>query len=198
MSDQLSFFNASEPKLPEGFRYTPDIISSAEEQRLLARVRELPFKPFEFHGYVGNRRTVSFGWRYDFKLEAVHEAEPIPDFLLEVRNVAASFAELPPEALQQVLVTEYDAGAGIGWHRDKAVFGDVIGISLLSGCRFRLRRKVAGKWERAAITAEARSAYLLRGPARTEWEHSIPAVEELRYSITFRNLRAQQQELRGG
>jgi alkylated DNA repair dioxygenase AlkB len=88
------------------------------------------------------------------------------------------------------LVTEYSPGAAIGWHRDKAEFGDVIGISLLSSCLFRLRRKAGAKWERASLQAEPRSAYLLRGPSRTEWEHSIPPVDAFRYSITFRNLRA--------
>jgi alkylated DNA repair dioxygenase AlkB len=93
------------------------------------------------------------------------------------------------ECLQHVLVTEYDVGAAIGWHRDKAVFGDVIGVSLLAPCVFRLRRKVAARWERASLTVEPRSVYLLRGPSRTEWEHSIPAVDALRYSITFRSMR---------
>lgn len=101
------------------------------------------------------------------------------------------FADIEPTQLQQVLVSEYEAGAGIGWHRDKAVFGDVIGISLLSRCNFRLRRQVGEKWERVTVVAEPRSAYLLRGPARTEWEHSIPGVDELRYSLTYRNLREQ-------
>ena len=90
---------------------------------------------------------------------------------------------------------EYDVGAAIGWHRDKAVFGDVIGISLLSSCRFRLKRKVGTTWERASLIADARSAYLLRGPSRTEWEHSIPAVDALRYSITFRNFRGGKSEI---
>ena len=89
-----------------------------------------------------------------------------------------------------MLVTKYGPGAGIGWHRDKEVFGEVIGVSLLSPCVLRLRRKVGGKkWERANVEAEPRSAYLLSGPSRSEWEHSIPAVDALRYSITFRNLR---------
>ena len=92
--------------------------------------------------------------------------------------------------LQQALVTEYQAGAGIGWHRDTAVFGDVVGISLAAPCVFRLRRKSGDTWERVSLTAEPRSAYLLRGPSRTEWEHSIPDVDALRYSITFRNLRS--------
>jgi alkylated DNA repair dioxygenase AlkB len=95
-----------------------------------------------------------------------------------------------PSTLQQALVTEYAPGAGIGWHRDKAMFGDVIGLSLLSPCIFRLRRRAGPRrWERASVTAEPRSAYLLRGASRTEWEHSIPPVAELRYSITFRNFR---------
>ena len=151
-------------------------------------MRSLPFKAFEFQGFVGKRRTVSFGWRYDFNDRSLQKAEDIPDFLLSLREVAAEFAELPAPALQQVLVTEYDAGAAIGWHRDKKIFGDVVGISLLSACRFRFRRKSGSSWERVAITAEPRSVYLLRGRSRTEWEHSIPAVEALRYSITYRSL----------
>jgi alkylated DNA repair dioxygenase AlkB len=87
-----------------------------------------------------------------------------------------------------VLVTEYSPGSQIGWHRDKAVFAEVVGISLLASCRFRFRRQHNGKWERAAIIAEPRSIYLLSGESRTDWEHSIPPVEQLRYSITFRNL----------
>lgn len=95
-----------------------------------------------------------------------------------------------PEELQHVLVTEYSAGAGIGWHRDKAVFDEVVGVSLLAQCVLRLRRKAGErKWERANVTAEPRSAYLLSGPARSDWEHSIPPLDSLRYSITFRNLR---------
>ena len=177
------------PALPEGFRYEADVISADDERTLLAHVRALPFREFEFHGYVGKRRTVSFGWRYDFEARTLREADDVPEFLLPLRAVAARFAGLPPDALQQVLVTEYDAGAGIGWHRDKAVFGDVVGISLLAPCRFRLRRQMGDAWERVSLVAEPRSAYLLRGPSRTEWEHSIPAVDARRYSITFRNLR---------
>jgi alkylated DNA repair dioxygenase AlkB len=175
--------------LPSGFRYAPDLISAGQERALVDRISTLPFKEFEFQGFLGKRRVVSFGWRYDFNERALRNAEPIPPFLLPLREAAAKFAGLTAEQLQQALVIEYDAGASIGWHRDKAVFGDVVGISLLSSCRFRFRRKAGAGWERASLTAEPRSAYLLRGPSRTEWEHSIPAVDALRYSVTFRNLR---------
>lgn len=188
-SDQLGLFAAPEPILPEGFRYRAEVLTPAEERELLARIPTLPLKEFEFHAFTGKRRTVSYGWHYDFGDERLHRANDIPGFLLAVREKAAAFADLEPSALQHVLVTEYAEGAGIGWHRDKGVFGDVVGISLLSDCVFRLRRRVAEKWERVNLTAEPRSMYLLRGASRTEWEHSIPGVETLRYSITFRNLK---------
>jgi len=177
------------PALPAGFRYRAELISPAAETELVERIRELPFREFEFHGYTGKRRVVSFGWRYDYEARRAMEATQIPDFLLALRVPAASFAGLAPEELQQALVTEYSPGAGIGWHRDKNVFNEIIGISLLASCVFRLRRSVGNGWERANVVVDARSAYLLSGPARTEWEHSIPAVDALRYSITFRNLR---------
>jgi len=190
MTDQFALFG--EPPraaLPEGFRYQPDVLPLDDERAVIAQVQELPLREFEFQGYTGKRRVVSFGWRYDFNERVLHKVDDIPPFLLSVRDVAARFAGLDASELQHVLVTEYSAGAAIGWHRDKAVFGDVIGISLLSPCTFRLRLKTGETWKRASITAEPRSAYLLRGPSRTEWEHSIPAVDALRYSITFRNLR---------
>lgn len=188
MSGQLNLFGGG-PALPEGFVYRPEVVGADDERELVAQVRTLPFREFEFHGYTGKRRVISFGWRYDFESRLLRKVDDLPPFLLSLRERAAAFAGLEPAELQHVLVTEYDAGAGIGWHRDKAVFGDVIGISLHAPCLFRLRRRTGDRWERVSITAEPRSAYLLRGPARTEWEHSIPPVDALRYSITFRNLR---------
>jgi alkylated DNA repair dioxygenase AlkB len=176
-------------RLPDGFRYQTDLIPSDAESALLEHIRPLPFRDFEFHGYTGKRRVVSFGWHYDFGARSLRKADDMPDFLIELRAAAAQFAGMHPEALQHVLVTEYGPGAAIGWHRDKAVFGEVVGISLLSPCTFRLRRKSGDSWERVNLIAEPRSAYLLSGAARREWEHSIPAVDALRYSVTYRNLR---------
>jgi alkylated DNA repair dioxygenase AlkB len=189
MARQPSLFDNG-PSAPAGFRYRPDLLSPDEEQDLVARLATLPFREFEFHGYLGKRRVVSFGWHYDFGDAKLRRTEEMPSFLLPIRDRAAAFAGVASGEIEHVLLTEYGAGAGIGWHKDKAVFGDVIGMSLLAPCTFRFRRKAAARWERASVIAEPRSAYLLTGPSRTEWEHSIPAVDSLRYSITFRTLRS--------
>ena len=185
---QPVLFDAA-PAGPEGLLYRPEILGPAEERALVARIVELPLKPFEFHGYLGKRRVGYFGWRYDHNGAGLGPAEAIPEWLMLLREAAAGFANLAPERLVQALVTEYAPGAGIGWHRDRPAFGEVIGVSLLAPCLFRLRRRRGSGFERAAFVAEPRSAYLMQGAARAEWEHSIPPVEALRYSVTFRSLR---------
>ena len=180
---------AARSDLPEGMIYRAALVSAAEEAGLAARMAQLPFAPFQFHGFEGNRRTVSYGFHYAFDGSGLRETEPIPDWLHPVRAKAAALAGLPSEALEHALLIEYAAGAGIGWHRDRPVFGDVIGISLLAPARLRFRRRDGDKWERRNVVAEPRSAYVLRGTARTEWEHSIPPLDALRYSITFRTLK---------
>lgn len=176
----------SQPAWPDGLRYRAEVLTIAEEQALVAEIRTLPFKPFEFRGYLGRRRVVSFGWRYDYNASVLRQAAPVPDFLKPLRARAAGLAGLAPEAFEQALVTEYAPGAGIGWHRDRPQFAEVAGVSLLSQCVLRFRRRRGEAWERRSLLAEPRSAYLLTGPARSEWAHSISAVEQLRYSVTFR------------
>jgi alkylated DNA repair dioxygenase AlkB len=188
MTPQLDLF-APAPRLPPGMKITPDLLSPVDQDKLVAEIRTLPFRAFEFKQYVGKRRTVSFGWKYDFGKAELQKAADIPGFLIELRELAADFAEMAAPELQQVLVTEYGPGAGIGWHKDKAIFGEVIGISLLSSCVFRLRCRQGSGWDRASFVAAPGSAYLLRGPSRRDWEHSIPPVESLRYSVTFRNIK---------
>jgi alkylated DNA repair dioxygenase AlkB len=189
MNSQLSLFQAK-PSLPDGFRYEPELLTPGEERALVADLERLPFKEFAFHGFSGKRRIASFGWQYDFDHARLHEARPIAEFLLPVRERAAVLANLDPLLLEHVLVTEYTPGAAIGWHKDRPVFDDVIGVSLLSPSTFRFRKKVGTGWQRASIKLAPRSAYLLRGPSRSDWEHSIPGVEALRYSLTFRNFKA--------
>jgi alkylated DNA repair dioxygenase AlkB len=189
-ASQADFFGAP-TALPDGFHYRPEVISPEQERRLIEQIAVLPLKEFEFHGFLGKRRTVSYGWRYDFNGGGLQRGDGMPEFLLPVREAAARFAGLNPADLQHALVIEYPPGAQIGWHKDRPVFDEVVGISLLSPCTFRLRRRDGSKWQRASLIAEPRSAYLMQGSARTEWEHSIPAVAELRYSITFRNFKGE-------
>ena len=176
------------PSLPAGFRYEANFIDASEEQVLLDQIGPLAFKKFQFQGFLGKRRVVSFGWRYDFNGGGLSKTDDMPAFLVAIRQRASAFAGLEPSDLQQVLVTEYTPGSAIGWHKDRSVFGDVVGISLLAPCTLRFRRKKEAGWDRVNTKVEPRSVYLLRGPSRSEWEHSIPAVDALRYSLTFRNV----------
>ena len=193
-ADQRDLFSTG-ITAPEGFVYRDDLITAAEEAALLETLKTLPFKPFEFQGYLGKRRIVSFGWRYDFDRKTLRSSENLPDFLRPLQARAAAFAGRQPEELQQVLINEYETGAGVGWHRDKGMFEDVIGISLGATCRFRFRCSrgsdedagSGGTWSRLTQVLEPRSAYIMRGPARWAWEHSVPPVPALRYSVTFRN-----------
>jgi alkylated DNA repair dioxygenase AlkB len=185
--DQTDLFDTP-AGLPEGFRYHPGVLSVEDEEALARELASLPFKPFDFHGYKANRQVVSFGYRYDYDRRAIVEAAPFPPFLLSLRSKVAALFDRPEDAFRQVLINEYRPGAGIGWHRDKAQFDKVVGVSLLVSCSLRFRRKQGAPWDRASLRVEPRSAYLLSGPARTLWEHSIPALDQLRYSITLRTL----------
>jgi alkylated DNA repair dioxygenase AlkB len=174
---------------PEGFRYRASFLTEGEERALVEAFASLEFKEFEFHGFLGRRRVVSFGWRYDFNEGGLNKALELPPFLLPMRERASAFAGFDAREFEQALITEYTPEAAIGWHRDRSVFGEVIGMSLLAPCTFRLRRKEGSSWRRASMVMAPRSVYLLSGEARTEWEHSIPPVTSLRYSITLRRLK---------
>ncbi|WJR79448.1 alpha-ketoglutarate-dependent dioxygenase AlkB [Bradyrhizobium sp. NP1] len=185
---QLALFDDQTP-VPQGLRTTPDFISRTAEKELIARIAELPLAPFQFGAFEGKRRVKSFGFRYDYTLQRMLEAEPIPDWLEEVARRVADFGGLPDDSVRQILCTEYEIGAGIGWHRDKPHFDKVFGLSLGAPCRFRFRRRDGAKWQRFTLDAEPRSLYLMDGEARRVWEHSIPPVEARRYSITFRTMK---------
>ena len=185
---QFDLFGMPDP-VPEGLDYREDLITPDEEKALLERFATLPFKPFEFHGFVGRRRVISFGYQYRFDGSGLHEAAPIPDWALPLRDRAAAFAGLAPEALVHLLINEYEEGAGLGWHRDRPVFGEVIGVSLGAEAPLRFRRKLGDKWQRYTVRTAPRSAYALRGAARSEWEHSLAPVAAHRFSATFRTLR---------
>src|SRR4051812_6055853 len=171
-----------------GLKYCEELISDREERRLLAQLTPLELAPFRFHGWLGNRKTRSFGWRYDFDDASFMPTEPVPDWLDEVRAKAASFAALEPGEFVHVLLARYDPGAGIGWHRDRDVFEQVVGISLCAPATLRFRQRIGSGFRRTNLEVSPRSAYLLSGEARHEWEHSISPGQSLRFSITFRTL----------
>lgn len=192
MAHQASLFV---PELPDGFSYRPEFLIDDDEAALAERIAALPFATFEMRGVVARRRVVFFGHSYT----AGETATPIPAFLLPVRARIADWAEVAPEAFAMALINEYQPGSPIGWHRDAPQYGLVAGVSLLSACRMTFRPYVAPRTQAATaqrrtttheVVLDRRSAYLMTGPARQEYEHHIPAVKALRYSITFRTLRA--------
>jgi alkylated DNA repair dioxygenase AlkB len=171
------------------FGRSEEVFGAEEEASLISVVAALPFRPFQFHQYQGAREVVHFGTRWDYGGKRLEVAPPMPDALFPLREKAAAFAGRDPVAFEQVLVTRYRPGAPIGWHRDRPIYDEVIGVSLAASCRLRFRRaRPGGGWDRADVFGLPRSTYLLTGDARWVWEHSIPAVAELRYSVTFRSL----------
>lgn len=180
-----------------GLKYEADLLCKEDELRLLQHLAELDLAPFRFHGWIGNRKTQSFGWRYDFEDASFSPDVPIPDWLCPLREQAAAFAGVPSDAFAHVLLARYDPGAGIGWHRDRDVFDQVLGISLNTPATLRFRQRRNGGFRRANIEVEPRSAYLLSGEARWDWEHRIAPGDDLRFSITFRTLSAKGRRIAG-
>jgi DNA oxidative demethylase len=177
----------AEPRIA-GLEYRECFISLDEEAALIEHIQETDLAPFRFHGWVGNRKTRSFGWRYDFDEVSFRPTEPIPDWLAPLRDEAAAFAGVAPGDFAHALLARYDPGAGIGWHKDRNVFDRVVGVSLSASATLRFRQRMGTSFRRFSLPVEPRSAYLLSGEARRDWEHSIAPGEELRFSITFRTL----------
>jgi alkylated DNA repair protein (DNA oxidative demethylase) len=179
-----------EPPGLAGLTQADAIVTKSEEQALIAAIDGVELSPFRFHGWLGKRLTASYGWRYDFDTASFGPADPIPDWLLPLREKAAEFARLEPDDFVQALLIRYDPGAGIGWHRDRPVFEHVLGISLGAPATMRFRRRRPGGFDRASALLAPRSIYHLTGEARHEWEHSIAEMEAARWSVTFRSLSA--------
>jgi len=175
--------------IPPGFVYHPGVLSPDEERAVLAGVSALEFHDVKMRGQVARRRTTHFGWTYGYETWRIEPGPPIPDFLLAVRQRAATVGGVAAENLVEVLVTHYPPGAGIGWHRDAPMFGVVVGVSLRSACRFRFQQGEGAKRFTAVAELDPRSAYVLDGQARWQWRHSIPPAKTERYSVTFRTLR---------
>jgi alkylated DNA repair dioxygenase AlkB len=183
---------AAAPKLPAGMLYRPDFISSDGEKELLAAIRLLPLTEAKYRQYTARRRTVSYGAGYDFTHQQTTPAPPLPGFLDALRARAAAWAGVAPTDFVHALIAEYQPGTPLGWHRDVPDYEVIVGVSLAGATRMRFRPypwTSLRKKEVFALLLEPRSAYILRDAARWQWQHSVPPVKVLRYSITFRTRR---------
>jgi alkylated DNA repair protein (DNA oxidative demethylase) len=174
---------------PGGLAYLPDLVSATEEERLLGRLAEESYGEVRMHGQVARRTVRHYGMSYDFEAAEIAPGDPIPEWLSDLRRRCAGLLGIDDERLAECLLTRYPAGATIGWHRDAPMFGDVVGVSFRSACLLRFQHGQGDQRRVFEQLLEPRSAYVLTGPSRTAWQHSIPAVLEERYSITFRTLR---------
>jgi alkylated DNA repair dioxygenase AlkB len=197
---QPDLFDDSRPGLPDGFSYQPGFITAEEESQLLAIISTLPLEDARYKEFTARRRTVHYGSEYDFSRNALSSAPPLPDFLLPLRERAARWMDIDASAFMHGLVSEYRPGTPLGWHRDVPNFELIVGVSLGGEARMRLRPYRPGEkqWREdvIALALEARSAYAIGGPARWAWQHSISPTKTLRYSITFRTLRAHTRQSR--
>ncbi|WP_165958211.1 alpha-ketoglutarate-dependent dioxygenase AlkB [Segetibacter sp. 3557_3] len=179
------------PVVPEGFLYLPDFLNDAEEEQLCRVISRLNLHTFNFQGYEARRKVASFGYDWNFDTRHLTRGKEIPlEFSDLIEKVAERFS-LATKEIGELLVTDYPPGAVINWHRDAPPFDKVVGISLLSDCLFRFRPNDKTKQTRKAtisLPVERRSVYLMSGPSRTAWQHSIAPVQHLRYSITLRTL----------
>jgi len=188
-------------KVPDGFIYRQNFISEAEEQALIREIQSVQLASFQYYQFTGKRRLASFGWQYEFGKNEITRAPDIPAFLLPLRTRAGKLFDIDPNSFSQSSIIEYSTGSPIGWHRDIAHFGVVVGISLGAACRMRFRKyhrvraKNSKRDETLSIELQPRSIYLMSGASRELWQHSIPPVKALRYSIMMRTLRTQSSRL---
>jgi len=178
---------------PDGLVFEPELLTEDEERALLVELEGLECGEVRMRGQTARRRVRHFGLRYDYESPGnLVDADPLPAWLEEPRARCAALAGVGPEELVETLVSRYPPGAPIGWHRDAPMFGRVAGISLGSAARMRFQRGKGGERRVLELPLPPRSAYVLRGAARWAWQHSIPPMKELGYSITFRTLRKPQ------
>lgn len=176
---------------PEGLFYVPSFLSAAEELELLEKISAEEFKPYDYQGFIAKREIVFYGTNGGYKGRDDQSTPAMPAWLQPLRERCANLIGLESDELAMALVAHYPVGAGIGWHRDAPQFGPtIVGVSFASGAAMRFRRFVNAKEEMFHVKLERRSGYIISGPARTEWQHGMSPVKELRYSITFRTLRA--------
>ena len=178
-------------ELPHGLLYRPGFITADEEAALVAEIGQLAFRRAKFQQYTARRRVVRFG--RDSVPGRVPDEEAdfprieFPPFLCALRARIAEWTGIAAERFEHGLVTEYGPGTPIGWHRDAPHHETVAGLSLAAPCRMRFRPMGARDSSNAiGVTLQPRSLYVMRDEIRWGWQHSIPPVKALRYSVTMR------------
>lgn len=177
---------------PEGFKYFPDFINEKEEQELIKEITNIELHTFIFQGFEAKRKVASFGYDYNFETRGLHKGKPIPSGFGGIIEKVSKILEIEQNEIAELLLTEYPIGSVINWHRDAPPFDIIAGISLKSDCNFRFRPHDKTKQGRSSIFSlpvKRRSLYIIQGTARTDWQHSIAAVKDVRYSLTLRTLK---------
>jgi alkylated DNA repair dioxygenase AlkB len=174
---------------PPGLVYRQELVPQQLEAQILDVFEDLRFDPIVIRGQAARRTARHYGLDYDYEARTPKPGEPVPDWLVAPRALAAELAGVEPEQLVEILVQRYPPGSTIGWHRDAPAFDTVVGLSLAGASRLRFQRGKGEERRVAEVRLEPRSGYVLAGEARASWQHSIPPTKELRYSITFRTLR---------
>jgi alkylated DNA repair dioxygenase AlkB len=174
--------------VPGGLYYRQDFLSLAEEKVLLGHFEQLPFRNYIHGEYTAKRMIVHFGKTFYNPEESV-DIEKIPEWLQGLRKRCAELVHVEQAQFEQILVAHYPPGAAVGWHRDAPQYGPaVIGISLGSNANLRFRRFDNEKQSIFTLEAQRRSLYIFAGESRRLWQHSVQAVKNSRFSITFRTL----------
>lgn len=167
-------------------------MTSDEEMKLFEEISGIELHNFSFQGFTANRKVASFGYDYNFDNGGLTKGKDIPSTFNFLIEKVGRHLFIPPHDFAELLVIEYPVGSVINWHRDAPPFDLIAGISLMADCTFRLRPQDRLKQNRSSVKSfpvKRRSLYVMKGAARSEWQHSIAPVKEVRYSITLRTLR---------
>jgi alkylated DNA repair dioxygenase AlkB len=189
---QASLFDHEETSFPPGMRFEPEWLGAAEEGALIETIRALDLREARYKQYTARRRVASFGGKFDYDNNRLLPAPPIPPAFEPLRERVARWLGVEPGLFSQMLVAEYAPGTPLGWHRDVPDFESIVGVSLLGEgeMRFRPYPPPAGRSDATrSLLLPPRSAYVLEGPARWQWQHAIVPTKVLRYSISLRTAR---------
>ena len=179
-----------------GFRYIPNYITEFQHDWLLDKINKQ-----QWHSFA-KRRVQHYGPKYNYKTGKLNHdtrMSDLPEWLNRLSHKLHK-DEYTPEVPNQVLVSEYQPGQGIGGHIDREPwFKDtIIALSLGSSCIMEFTNQ-HDKTKKVPVWLAPRSVAVLREAARYTWLHGIPArksdmwdgckyARQRRISLTFRTV----------